>query len=289
MKTRRLLRLYRDALRGLRAKKRNLMRETEPVVPDPTPEPEPDHKALIFGSFLCPNPYSAWLIDRWIRLTERFPCDWLLVDSPSPPEYLAMSEGLKDVPYEMQDTDEIFDYVVKRRKTCLSFKTNFGHTCFGPHDTFARAFCQGVKCAIDSGYEYVAYIQGDMLCNLPVMDVVKDMKQRSLKVVSTRLMCGHCMEAGLMFMDVAFLREIDIVTKFAWRDQGSKNFPGRLDEDVLENIIGTDNIDFRPWRGARMDGVPYGHTKEWHFITHCSPEKADEFFEYAMTHGPARG
>ena len=245
-------------------------------------------KVLIFATSICRNPFEAKTINYWIRLIERTPYNWLIVDSGSPRDQLAQVTQASHIPFEKQDTDELFDYKIVRRESYVGFKTNVGHPNDSIHSGSHRAIQQGIKIAIDNEYDYAVFVENDLLCNLNIAAICRDMDKKKLKVVSCRSKHYNWLESGLIFMNLKFVQDINLIGKLPWRDNGYQKVPLPKTEHLLEQIFGMKNIDFRPWRGDRIEDRHPLTTEGMHYITHFNEKERQEFFKWAMATGFTR-
>lgn len=227
-------------------------------------------KILIFGTMFVSDPEKARLLDMWAELMHRKnpECHWLLVDAPSPPEWLEGSHALKDCARFQSDQDELFDHRLTHRHTLVSFAHNVGHLGGGGRDGWGRAFCQGLHLAITNGYDYAVHIESDLLCRLKVREICAMMERHSLAVLATLARSYGFLETGVMFMNAAAMRDMSFIARYDWKNRTPWPYP----EIIIEAILG-DNAFYKNWRGFR-DDFSAGKVEEagsLDFVTHSRP------------------
>jgi len=223
-------------------------------------------KVLIFATTYVDSQDRVKLTDHWITLTKTLnpDCDLLIVDSASPIQ-----------PFIDTDKHGVFTkYGVKSNQMLHDFGNNVGHLSRKGKDGWGRAFTFGLQAAVDSGYDYVAHIEGDSLFRLPVMDIAVDMRNKETKVASIPVigMKGgeypRWVETGLMFFDTKYIAESDFIKKYDWPNRRESPTP----EIVVRELIEPDLV-MMPWKGIRGDKAQVTHLNvvsmnlDW--VTHC--------------------
>jgi len=235
-------------------------------------------RVLIFGTTYVDSPERARLTEQWVDLHRAINpgCDFLLVDSASPVTplcFAAKHENLK----------------------VHSFPDNIGHLAKGGRDGWGRAFCFGLQYAIDHGYDYVVHIEGDSLFRLPVMDIVRDMREASEPVASTRVSGTRkqetgWVETGLMVFDVGYLSRSNFIQRYEWG--GVKPYPN-CPEKVIYGLLG-DDLVMKPWRAERGDSgnITSSNVVNLDWVTHATRDAFDQFansylpLNYRLTMAP---
>lgn len=220
-------------------------------------------RVLIFGTVYCDTMQKLNLMEQWVQLHGALnqSCDLLLVDSASPLKIRGLNK------------------VLWRR-----FDDNIGHLARGGQDGWGRAFCEGLQYAIDKEYDYVVHIEGDSLCSLRVMKICEQMRDEgslalSVPVVGTRHVERGWAETGLMFFDVEFLEENNLIEIYDWHDGASKKYP-HTPEAVVHDIL-ADELEMMPWNNMRDDlnVLTLENIHEFDWITHTTPTIFDAFVE----------
>ena len=224
-------------------------------------------RTLIFATTYVDCEDRAKLTDHWLTLTSRLnpDCDLMLVDSASP--------WPKLIDEERHGRFEIYAPDATGRRMIYRFSDNIGHLSRGGRDGWGRAFCFGLQAAIDSGYDYVAHIEGDSLFRLPLTPVVRRMREENAEVTSVpvkgmkRDMPGW-VETGLIVFKTRYLVETDFITKYDWPHRKESPTP----ELVVARLIGN-RINLMPWRAWRGDKNEINHRNvldlDLDWITHC--------------------
>jgi hypothetical protein len=234
-------------------------------------------RVLIFATTYVDTPERLRLTHQWCDLHRHLnpDCDFLLVDSQSPLGPLTAGHHKDEV--------EVF-----------SFPDNIGHLSRngpdGPsskgRDGWGRAFCEGLNRACWRGYDYVVHIEGDSLFRLPVMDIVRGMKRDGIKVLSvpvegTKRKEVGWVETGLMFFNVAYLRDIQFTDRYDWPNRTERPTP----EKVIFKMLGKDLV-MMPWKAERGDKrqITIENVDRLDWVTHChgQPEIYDRYIESLM-------
>lgn len=220
-------------------------------------------KTLIFGTMYSDTDERKRLTELWETFHDHVNpgCTLTLIDSnsPKPP-------------------------MMQRNAQYVSFPENIGHLSRngsgGPQtrgqDGWGRAFCRGLQMAIDSGYDYVAHIEGDSLLRIPVADIVKEMRRDNIDVVSvpvngTRRNEIDWVETGLMVFRVGYLVESDFIKRYDWPGAQRRPTP----EAVIFKLLGP-HLKLMPWRALRGDKnqITDQNIMDLDWVTHCRlPER----------------
>ena len=224
-------------------------------------------RTLIFATTYVDCQDRATLTDHWLTLTSQLnpDCDLMLVDSASP--------WPKLIDEERHGCFETYAPGMTGRRMLHRFADNVGHLSRGGRDGWGRAFCFGLKAAIDGGYDYVAHIEGDSLFRLPISPIVRRMMEDNVDVVSVpvkgmkRDMPGW-VETGLMVFRTRYVAESDFIAKYDWPHRKESPTP----ELVVARLIG-DRIKLMPWRAWRGDRNEINHKNvlalDLDWVTHC--------------------
>lgn len=120
-------------------------------------------------------------------------------------------------------------------------------------DGWGRAFTQGLRFAIEEKFEWVVHIECDLLFALPVDVCIHRMKANGVRAAAPMAIPHPMIETGLMFMEVAYMEEIEFISKYDWEHpppyQGAKTAWPEL---RVEQILGERFMPL-PLRGARND------------------------------------
>lgn len=224
-------------------------------------------RVLIFGTVYADTIEKQVLARQWTDLNNELnpKCEYMLVDSASP--LLVFQSG---------------------RNFVLHLGDNIGHLARGGQDGWGRAFCTGLQWAIDGGYDYAVHVEGDSLCSLDVGSICSRMQlsgacAMGVPVRGTRSIENNWIETGLLFLDVDYARDSDIVGKYDWKNGTAKRYP-TTPEYHVHNILG-EHLQIADWRTMRDDcNVLTGSSVgDYNWITHARPEISDKFYDLAMT------
>ncbi len=224
-------------------------------------------RVLIFGTIYTATPDRVRLARQWLEMSRSLnpDNDLLLVDSASPLP-ISMAKLFCD------------------RVWWWSFSDNIGHLSHGGRDGWGRAFCHGLQAAIEGGYDYAVHIEGDSLLRKPVMPIVEQMARDGIKVASVPIGYGEAqrstwVETGLMFFDVAWLKQSNFIAGYDWQNRTAKPEP----EIVIRKLLGNDLV-MLPLKAERSDKgeISVANVTQYDWITHCAPEVYDAFVAAAM-------
>jgi SAM-dependent methyltransferase len=220
-------------------------------------------RTLIFGTSYIDSEERLRLLKWWLdTITCLNPdCDVMLVDSASP--------MLKDL--------EWYKFEGKNKLIMTSFPDNIGHLSRRNtlrKDGWGRAFSEGLRYAIEEGYEWVVHVESDSLFRRAVTPIIGELGQDGTKAASIPLLGAlsigrGCVETGLMFLNVAYLRESRLIERYCWQKRTT------TPEAAVFQILGRD-LRMMPWKGMRndRDQVNHGNLLEYDWITHCNKDKS---------------
>lgn len=184
-------------------------------------------KTLLFGTTYVDSPDRVRVLELWMKAAMRNRgCDVMIVDSASP----------------------MFPHVPLRIRF-NSFRDNVGHLSRGGRDGWGRAFCHGLRTAINEGYDYVMHVEGDSLLRLDVDELVDEMELSSDCVATIPVSSMTSWpETGLMLFSVDWLQSSHFIERYDWEKRTKHPEP----EVVVRDIVGKD-IVHKAWRGMRDD------------------------------------
>lgn len=231
-------------------------------------------KTLIAGAAFVKTHYKRDITKLWARLNAHLnpDCDILLIDSASPipvasfigwqsPQVWELGET---PPLDAKDHPEASRFIAR-------FKDDLGHRAGALRDI---PMC--LKMAVAMGYERFALIECDLLFAQPVTPIFERMEKANVKAAAPMDMVYQFVEMGLMFFDVAYLRETGFHEKCAC-DENIYSKTREWPERTYEKMLG-DDLWILPLRGMRNDGArlnwknfddksfPYGLD----LLTHCN-------------------
>lgn len=183
--------------------------------------------------------YGAKLVKLWVELATHLnpDTDILLVDSASPiPAHEAIGFPRTDLP----------NFKIHQ------LGSNVGHLNTTGKDGFGRAFSAGVDYAIEHEYDYLAYTDADIICTQPVGPIVDKMHRSGVKACCPMDTTYNFLENGLMYLDVAYLRDSNFVERYDWKSRGPTTDPSQIPEKVFETLL-ADVLFTLPMRGLRND------------------------------------
>lgn len=233
-------------------------------------------KILIFGTCYVQNDARRDVTRWWaaIHNQRNLDCDVLLVDSNSPFE---PQKFLKPFGFEYEPIREDVPIRTAHRKV-ISFPDNIGHLNITQQDGWGRAMSTGFQAAIDGGYDYVFYNDGDILFAPQVRPIMERLAAKDVKVAAPMDVLYWFMENGLLFANVDYLRDIDFIGRYDWSSRGSMAMGGPLSapEYVFEQIFG-DEFWALPLRGLRNDynqlsvtNIEESFFYGLDYVTHCA-------------------
>ena len=238
-------------------------------------------KILILGtSYVGPGAqgYGDRLVTLWARLALHLNpgIHVTLIDSASP---TAPAEFLRPLGFKAMTIteDSAFRMDLTAPGTVLTWTDNVGHLNSTGVDGWGRSFCKGIDVAISHGFDYLAYMDADIICTDPVRPIIAKMKASGVKAACPMDTSYNFIENGLMFLDVRYLKASKFVARYDWRSRsGRTQTPQNIPEYEFEKLLG-DALFTLPMRGIRNDfnritvnnlehAFPYGGCS---FLTHC--------------------
>lgn len=223
-------------------------------------------KVLIFGTSYVDTEAKRDLADKWWLLHGSInpACDLLFVDSASP----LLPRGYVNI---------------------LQLGDNIGHLSRSGRDGWGRAFCAGLRYAMDHKYDWVVHVEGDSLCKLDIVAECKRAEKARMDVVSvpvrgTKRVEKDWVETGIMMMRVPFVRTHRVVEMYDWKDGVSKSYP-HTPEWVLQYLLGH-HLTMAAWKTIRDDinSVTPETAGSYDWISHSTPDVYDAFVASAMEH-----
>lgn len=183
--------------------------------------------------------YGGQVVRLWLDLAAKLNpgADILLVDSRSPVELSAVL-GLP--------RDDINGVV-------HVFEDNIGHLNTTGADGWGRAFCWGVEYAIEHGYEFLAYIDADIIFTRPIAPIIEGMDRKGIYAAMPPAQNYAFAENGMMFLDVEYLRQSKFVEHYDWPNRTRTSDPAEIPEMVCERLFG-DELFLLPIRAFRDTG-----------------------------------
>lgn len=227
-------------------------------------------KTLIVGTTRMDSPEKRALLQLWSNLLEYHSsdCDAVIIDSCSP-------MSVKDtLPRWRHKVISDVDYVPRNlgNRAIVSFEKDIGRLERGQGDGAGQAFCKGIEIAIAGNYDCVVNWETDCLMARPIMPIAKRVVAHNVAVAAPMDSLHWFLETQLMFMSVAWLKEIDYVKTYDWkRTDVQRNFH----EVYMEQIAG-DRLFSLPLRGLRNDldkvtvnNLSLAFPRGIDYISHC--------------------
>jgi hypothetical protein len=215
-------------------------------------------KTLIFATTYVDTYAKRRVLGQWAALNRKInpDCDLLWIDSASP-------------------------VLLPSDIHTIKFGGNIGHLSRGGRDGFGRAFCCGLTYACEHDYSHVFHVEGDSLFRARIVPL-----QPQPRVLSIPVRGGWgggyetWIETGLIGFSTAWLRETRFVERYDWPNRTLDPSP----EQHVRKLCG-DALWLVNWRGARNDTglITLDNVGEWDWITHCTTDIFDRFFE--INHG----
>jgi hypothetical protein len=247
-------------------------------------------KKLIYGLTYINSLEKAELTEMWLQLLRHFnpDCDILLVDTPAELSFAGLVPSLHGIEKKIIAENDPLPSL-QRGINWLSFTDNIGHLSLTGKDGWSRAFCRGIQAALANDYDYVAHIEGDILCRLKFDDVIDQMNQHHLGAISTIATKWNFMEIGLIFMQCDYLREVDFLQKYDWRNITRDDRRMRPEHKIHECMQG--RLLFELWYGGRDDNdhdhglFVSSEIKDLYFLTHA--RRRQHLHQFMREHAPA--
>jgi hypothetical protein len=185
-------------------------------------------KPLIISSSYIASKFRQEEVSLSTRLMRRLNPDAeiLLVDSASPFNPATFAH---DVNYHVRMED------------------NIGHPTAGG-DGWGRDFCFGLQFAIDRGYDWVIFIESDMLLFRPCQPIIDKLLRIGCYAAAPISFRYQWLETGIMFLYVPMLIATKFVERYAW----PKHRPPFFCEPEVERLL-AEELLILPLRGARDD------------------------------------
>jgi hypothetical protein len=177
-------------------------------------------KILIAGSTHVNNFWKRDLLSMWAAcLEQKNPdCDLLCVDSCSPitPESF-LQWGVKshfcDDPLEFERLSKA------EKKTIIRFVDDIKHPFYGGGtlDAGSQALALMASYAITHGYDYWAYIEGDVLFAEPIRAICEKMEKHKIGWATMLDPVYRWIQSETMFFSVEWLKSANFIERFAWK------------------------------------------------------------------------
>jgi hypothetical protein len=200
-------------------------------------------KTLILGTSYVgkgAQGYGSRMVTLWAKLAMKLnpECDILIVDSASP-----------------ENPAQFLSPLIESggRLAVYGFNDNIGHLNTTGLDGWGRALSKGIEIAIYSGYDYICYMDVDIIFVRPVSEIIGKMDAAGVRVACPmdRLYCF--IENGLMFLSVPYLRDTKFVERYDWASRkGPITVPSEVPEAVFERLLEPELFTL-PLRGMRDD------------------------------------
>lgn len=206
-------------------------------------------KTLIAGSAYIDTEPLRELCKLWSRVVTHLDpnCDVVIIDSASPFE----PSAFLDWPVVNEDaiTSAANDAAQDRpRRVVYRFADNIGHLSRGGEDGGGRTYCKAVELAINGGYDWLVFIETDLLFYRSVSQIVQSLAQNGTKIAALPNQQYQFPEFGVSFINVAWAKEFNFIKKYNWK--GSQPWP--IPEVRLMNLL-KDYLVLLPLYGMRID------------------------------------
>ena len=219
-------------------------------------------RKLIYGLTYLNDFGKVELVEMWLQLVQHFnpDCDIVVIDTPANPSFAELVPSLQRVKCVSVAEGGPLPKL-KPGLNWISFTDNIGHLSLTGQDGWSRAFCRGIQIGLEQHYDYVAHIEGDLLCSLRFNDVIADMKRHHAGAMSTIATKWNFMETGIIFMDCNYLRQIEFLKHYDWRTICKDHVP-YLPEFMVHQMMG-EGLLYRLWSGGRdEDNFSEGYFKD---------------------------
>jgi hypothetical protein len=191
-----------------------------------------DPKVLILGTSYIYNQHRKDELFLWDRLVHKLNpyVDTLLIDSDSPfdPRNFTLPSRLNV-------------------QTLIHMEENIGHPTLGG-DGWGRDLCFGIDYAIRKNYEWLVFIESDLIFCRPVMPIVKKLCRIGCLAAMPVTTTFQWLETGLMFLSVPYLNQIHFVDQYNWQSHVAPTYCELEIEKLLQDEVLT-----LPLRGLRND------------------------------------
>lgn len=198
-------------------------------------------RILIAGSAYIDNEGLRELCKLWSRVVTYLDphADVVIIDSASPFEpknFLSWQDSSEFPP-------------IKGPMHCVyRFDDNIGHLSRGGEDGAGRTYCKAFELAIDGLYDYLAFIETDIIFMRPVAEIIGRMARNGIKAAAVPNFQYQFPEFGVSFFDVKWAKEFDFVGKYNWKSSQ----PWPIPEVRLMNLL-KDYLALFPLYGIRID------------------------------------
>ncbi len=179
--------------------------------------------------------YGLRLVELWCKVIRALNPDMaaIMIDSASPNDPSAILK----------------EYNVEH----FNFGDNLGHLNTTGKDGWGRAFCKGVEIAIARDYDYICYLDADIILSRPIAPIIEKMRTYGVLAACPMDITYNFIENGIMFLNVDYLRFSDFVARYDWPSRTVQNtnidtIPEVAFEKLLEDVLFT-----LPLRGIRND------------------------------------
>jgi hypothetical protein len=227
-------------------------------------------RALILSQCYLKTEEQGRLLAVSLGLARRLNPDTpiLLMDNASPLEVLAFIDGMPGIDiHRFPDAIGHFSHKFEDEMSPEERRDGPG-----------RAIMTGLQMAIDSGYDRLAYIEGDALFACPIEEGFAQMRHPFACL--PRGKWGYLDWNVFWVASLQWLKEFDFIGKYDWPNQ--KQGPGNEGERVYERLL-ANHLDVLPFRGARgeeyinADNLRAIFPTGVDWLTHVSRETFAEF------------
>ncbi len=197
--------------------------------------------------------YGLRLVELWAKVMRKQNpnCAVLLVDSASPVD----PSCIKNVGLHR-------------------LSENVGHLNTTGRDGWGKAFTEGVGIAAGNDFDFIVYVDADIILTTSVEPIVEKMVRSGAKAAVPMCMSYHFLENGVMFLDTDTARRF--TEAYDWESRTRTTSPMDIPEMVTEKLL-ADDLFTLPLRIWRDDGnvltvnnlehaFPYGLPDG---LTHC--------------------
>lgn len=153
--------------------------------------------------------------------------------------------------------------VLSESKWIHRFPDNIGHLSRGGQDGAGRSYCTAVQTAIDKEYDYLAYIETDLIFLRSITEICLRMRRNGCKVCALPNFQYQFPEFGVTVFDVKWAKDFNFVGKYDWLHSQ----PWPIPEVRLMNML-KDHLLLLPLYGMRCDQIG------------VSPDTLSSFFPY---------
>lgn len=155
----------------------------------------------------------------------------------------------------------------------LQLPDNIGHLSKNGRDGWGRAWTRGIDFGLsDDEFEWIAHVEADLLCAVPIADIVAKMERANVKIAMPVASPYGFPETALMIARTDYLRESRLVERYDW----ATSDPAKLPEKRIAELTAPD-LFLLPMQGARIDrpitlaGLYEAFPDGMDWITHAQP------------------